>query len=202
MLPWVVTFRRTLRRSRKSHSRCVLRHSPPTASGGMDCARRLSAPKSFPIISFTDPHLLTAIESYRYKNVVGQAAYHHPPYATHRSPMDSSPFFSYYYGLFCIMQNRISFIFKSFRTLCQKPPGVGGRSSFLQRSDVPTFRRSNDPPVPLRRTPLGATIGKGARNLRHPGKQLRSPQCLMIVSGHRGRLDLGPQRKSCLGPAF
>jgi len=115
----------------------------------MDCARRASAPKSFPVISFTDPHPLTAIESYRYKNIVGQAAYHHPPYATHRSPMDSSPFFSYYYGLFCIMQNRISFIFKSFRTLCQKPPGVGGGlpffSSTFRRSDVSTFKRSASP---------------------------------------------------------
>ena len=43
------------------------------------------------------------------------------------------------------------------------------------------------PPVPLRRAPLGATMSQGARNLHDPGKQLRSPRCLRIVSGHRVR---------------
>jgi hypothetical protein len=38
--------------------------------------------------------------------------------------------------------------------------------------------------------------------LPYPGKQLRSPRCLRIVSGHRGQFDLGPLCKSCLGPAF
>ena len=40
------------------------------------------------------------------------------------------------------------------------------------------------PPVPLRANALGATMSQGARNLHDPGKQLRSPRCLRIVSGH------------------
>ncbi len=55
------------------------------------------------------------------------------------------------------------------------------------------------PPVPLRRNPLGATMAIGATFLRSPGKQLRTPRCLRIVSGHRGQLDASPRCKSCLG---
>jgi hypothetical protein len=198
MLSWVVTSRRTLRRSRKSHSHCVLAHSPCAASGGMDCARRASAPKSFPVISFTDPHSLTTIESYRYKNEGGQAAYHHPPKCHSSLANGLKPF------LFILLRTLLHHA-KSYLVYFQKLPHSlskttrgGGRSSFLQRSDVPAFDVQNDPPVPLRRAHLGATIGKGARNLQDPGKQLRSPRCLRIVSGHRGQLDPGPQCKSCL----
>jgi RNA polymerase sigma-70 factor (ECF subfamily) len=45
-------------------------------------------------------------------------------------------------------------------------------------------------------------MSEGARILRHPGKQLRSPRCLTVLSGHRGQVDLGPPCKSCLGPSF
>src|SRR5882762_3786382 len=41
------------------------------------------------------------------------------------------------------------------------PNGVAGRS---------TFKPSNDPPVPLQRKALGATIGKGARNSSRSGE--------------------------------
>ena len=62
------------------------------------------------------------------------------------------------------------------------------------------------PSVPLRPEVLGATMGKGARNLYDPGKQLRSPRCLRIVSGHRvrqvPRAVPGCNCKSCLGPSF
>ena len=43
--------------------------------------------------------------------------------------------------------------------------------------------------APLRRTVFGATIRKGTRNLYDPGKQLRSPRCLTILSGHREPFD-------------
>jgi len=36
------------------------------------------------------------------------------------------PLFSYSYALFCTHQNHNSFVFKRFRTLCAKHPGVGG----------------------------------------------------------------------------
>ena len=50
--------------------------------------------------------------------------------------------------------------------------------------------------------PLVPQLAKVHEILPDPGKQLRSPRCLRIVSGHRGQFDLGPLRKSCLGPAF
>ena len=39
--------------------------------------------------------------------------------------------------------------------------------------------------VPLQPNAFGATIRKGTGILHHPGKQLRSPRCLRIESGHR-----------------
>jgi hypothetical protein len=73
-----------------------------------------------------------------------------------------------------------------------------------RRSDAGNFRRGDVQtfPVPLQPNALGATMSEGAGFLRHPGKQLRSPRCLRIVSGHRGQLDLGPLCKLCLGPSF
>src|SRR5438309_8650125 len=56
------------------------------------------------------------------------------------------------------------------------------------------------PLVPLQRKAFGATIRKGTGFLHDPRKQLRSPRCLRLVSGHRGQFDLGPLCKSCLGP--
>jgi len=46
------------------------------------------------------------------------------------------------------------------------PNGVAGRS---------TFKPSNDPPVPLQRKALGATIGKGARNSSRSGETTPLP---------------------------
>src|SRR6266478_9144498 len=66
----------------------------------------------------------------------------------------------------------------------QETPGEG-----LHFLGVQACGPSNDPPVPLQPTALGATIGKGARILHHPGKQLRSPRCLRIESGHREPFD-------------
>src|SRR5216683_5402972 len=43
-----------------------------------------------------------------------------------RSPQYSSSFFSHSCALFCAHQKLNPFLFKRFRTLCQKPPGVGG----------------------------------------------------------------------------
>src|SRR6266702_8224430 len=38
---------------------------------------------------------------------------------------DLSPLFSLCCALFCTLQKHNSFLFNRFRTLCQKPPGVG-----------------------------------------------------------------------------
>ena len=96
-----------------------------------------------------------------------------------------------------------SALFPSRRRVWYFPP----RLPSCRRSDVSTFDLF--PPVPLRRKAFGATIPKGMRFLLLPGKQVRSPRCLRIVSGHREPFDvvpalsrLGRDRKSCLGPAF
>ena len=41
-------------------------------------------------------------------------------------PQDSSSFLSYSCALFCTLQKLNPFVFKQFRTHCEKPPGVGG----------------------------------------------------------------------------
>src|SRR5712692_10799970 len=101
------------------------------------------------------------------------------------------------FALFCTYPKLNSFVFNRFRTLCQKPPGVGALPMFQRQSLSPIltslppyFITSSVPPsVPLQPTALGATIGKGARILYAPGKQLRSPRCLRIESGHREPFD-------------
>src|SRR5437879_4118114 len=60
------------------------------------------------------------------------------------------------------------------------------------------------PSVPLQCKAFGATIRKGPGFLQDPRKQLRSPRCLRLVSGHRELSTSVPGRKSCLGlvPGF
>ena len=205
-----MTFRYALRRSRKSHPLYVLTPSPhaavPSRRSDVWAFRRADVPKSLPFNLFADPHRLNPAPSIFYKKVAGRGAlgvqmrslHSERDYGAFQRVSDPSPLLSYHCKLFCTCGKHTFFVFKQFRTLCQKPPGVGVLPTF-KRS---TFKPSNAPSVLLRRAHLGATIGKGARNLQDPGKQLRSPRCLRIVSGHRGQLDLGPQRKSCLGPAF
>ena len=91
MLSWVVAFRSTLRRSRKSHSHCGLHHPTPLVSpfstrsrrsdaqfasrmGLRDVRtfRRANAPKSLPLNLFADPHPLTPVSSIFYKNIGGK----------------------------------------------------------------------------------------------------------------------------------
>jgi hypothetical protein len=82
-----------------------------------------------------------------------------------------------------------------------KNSGGGGLPTF-EPSNLQTRQRA--PSVPLQPKPSGATMAPGTRILRDPGKQLRSPRCLRIVSGHRELLNAVPDCncKSCLGPAF
>ena len=73
---------------------------------------------------------------------------------------------------------------------------IGLRSGLCVGASVAT------PLVPLQSKAFGATIREGTGFLHDPRKQLRSSRCLRLMSGHRGQFDLGPLRKSCLGPAF
>jgi hypothetical protein len=47
----------------------------------------LSAPKSFPLISFTDPHPITILKSYRFKKVWGQASSYFTSYPLRSSSL-------------------------------------------------------------------------------------------------------------------
>jgi hypothetical protein len=68
--------------------------------------------------------------------------------------------------------------------------------------NIPTFKRSSDPPVPLQGTTFGATIPPGTKQATSRGKQISPCRCLRVVSGHRELLDPVPGCKSCLSPAF
>ena len=69
---------------------------------------------------------------------------------------DLSPLFSQRFALFCTHQNLNPFVLKRFRTLCQKPPGVGYPLSFWncqvvhasQRTEQPRFSTSHPPSLP------------------------------------------------------
>jgi hypothetical protein len=52
-------------------------------------------------------------------------------FQTFRRISDLSPVFSHSCALFCAQQKLNSFLFKRFRTLCQKPPGVVPPASHL-----------------------------------------------------------------------
>jgi len=54
------------------------------------------------------------------------------PIEIRHSPNNSNPFFSISCALFCTHQNLNPFVFNYFRTLCQKPPGVGGGGTYLR----------------------------------------------------------------------
>ena len=186
MLSWVVTCRSALRRSRKSHSLCVLPHSTRAAFPPSGCLSLTVPSKSFPLNLFADPHHLTRVPSIFYRNIGGRAARYrnpHPPLITRHCIQVLSFHILVHSFAACKIVSRL--FSKASALFAKNHPGWGDLPFF----DVPTFQRSNDTPVPLQRTHLGATIGKGVRNVRHPGKQLRSPRCLRIVSGHRGLFE-------------
>src|SRR6266436_1614525 len=118
---------------------------------------------------------------------------------------DVSSFFSHSCALFCTFLHASKtqlFCFQSIPHSLPKTTGVGALPMFQRQSLSPIltslppyFITSSVPPsVPLQPTALGATIGKGARILYAPGKQLRSPRCLRIVSGHREPFDDVPDQ--------
>src|SRR5712692_2501122 len=95
------------------------------------------------------------------------------------------------FALFCTHQKLNSFVFNRFRTLCQKPPGVGALPMFQRPtlSPIPTslppyFITSSVPPsVPLQPTAFGATICKDAQTVSALGKHSCFCWCLTIGAG-------------------
>jgi hypothetical protein len=112
----------------------------------------------------------------------------------------SSPFLSHSWALFGTAQKSTPLFSSASKLFAQNTRG-GGTSSFSIEAPSQLWA-GTFPSVPLRRKAFGATICKGTGFLHHPGKQLRSPRCLRIVSGHRELFEFGSLCKSCLGPAF
>lgn len=174
------------------------------------------------IISFADHYPLNPVISYRYKKE--HSARMRVP-SDHREPraLSASP---------------KSFFFKPLRTLLRRKKSQPLYFQPLPHSLPKTTRRGytpeipieaprncgagdpgrSGPSVPLQRKGFGATIRKGTGFRHDSRKQVRSPRCLTLVSGHRERCDgvpghprLGRGCKSTawqshsqegLGPAF
>ena len=82
----------------------------------------------------------------------------------------------------------ISFVCHSYENCRVCTPNCHSGRGVLPTSKRSAFKPSNDPLVPLQPKALGATMAS-ARILYDPGKQLRSPRCLTILSGHREPFD-------------
>ena len=195
MLPRVVTFRSTLRRTRKSHCHCFLPHSPlaavPSRHSDVWTFRRSDDPKSFPLNSFADPHPLTPVPSILYKKHGGGAKPFRCALCIPNTGRPSVPFHLPY--LLPSSVSRKSFVCHSY----ENTRGVGVFfplwNSTKPHSDVRTCRSLDVPQGPLQPTAFGATIRKGTRFLYVMGKQLSLARCLRIrerISGtvpHRSR---------------
>jgi hypothetical protein len=138
---------------------------------------------SFPHTSLAAPHPVTPIESHPYKNGRGagclpspsRSASHNPGAPPH-SPNTLAQLPSPLKSTTCLGQLQVTGLANP------DSPGVFDLRSLISDHSPP-------PSVPLHPTSLGATMANGTRFLHHPGKQLRSPRCLRIVSGHREPFD-------------
>jgi hypothetical protein len=151
--------------------------------------RRLSllpSPKSLPLNSFADPHPLTPVPSIFYKKGGGEGVPSAPPI-----PVSFPRSLSLHPSKF----NRIIPFADTHPLNSIVSYGCKNRGSQagFQNSPLATVLI---PPVPLQPGAFGATIPKGTRFLYDPRKQLRSPRCLRIVSGHRELSTDVPDRKS------
>src|SRR5260370_15467186 len=229
MLAWVVTFRSTLRRTRKCRSFCVLHRSPRVAFAFSGRIPLTFSAKSFCLNLFADPHPLNPVPSILYKNIGGRRTkfpnsfaarareisrcldlspleyavsdkHHVLPVFRRNRPYSSPLEATLVSPLVSVDSKRLAEITKSFRCNTYKKHGEAVFPTFQRQRS--TFKPSNVPSVPLQPSAFGATIHKGTRFLRDPRKELRSPRCLRDESGHRGLLDLGPLCKSCLGSTF
>jgi hypothetical protein len=149
------------------------------------CSCHPFSPNSHGIISFADHHLLNPVISYRYKNVRATGPQNSSLITRHCSQLLSYHSLAHYFA----SRKKVNpFIFSCFRTLCPKPPGVGTPkipAEALRNCGAGGPDRSG-PSVPLQTNAIGATIREGTGFLHDPKKQVRSPRCLRLVSGHRG----------------
>ena len=145
-----MTFRPTRRRSRKSHSHCVLPHSG--SPSGIFCTDHCPlttahySDKSFPLISFADPHPLTLLESYRFKNRVGEGDQAFSKLGRPNVQDDTRLCPIYYQSLTdspAQRQSTISFPFNDLRTLFIATEGTPHCSHFGTHS--PSYRHKHYP---------------------------------------------------------
>jgi hypothetical protein len=185
MIEWVVINRSTLRRTRKSRAIHPFRAASfaPTITSYPSVSLSPIFRTLFQVPYPASPLFATLTKtpgvwgySSHFETVHASSTFKYSDWQMFLRVSELSPFFSDSCALFCTLQKINSFVFKRFRTLSQKPPGVGVPQTF-QRS---TFKLSDDPLVPLQPNAFGARIPKGTRFLHHPGKQLRSPRCLRI----------------------
>jgi hypothetical protein len=186
-------FRPTPRRSRKSYSRRVLPRAPSCSLSFVFRTNHCPLTtthypiKSFVFISFADPHPLTTIESYRYKNSGGRGSAFvrrwGRPCLIHSECPAASPLEATLASILVgVASKRLTEGPQRTKPFnCNTYKNTRWGEAFPpQRSNVPTCGRSDNLFVPLRPNAFGATIRKGTRFLYHPGKQLRSPRCLRL----------------------
>jgi len=156
-----------------------------------------SAQRTTPIyFSFNRLHTLSAPT----EGVGGTSS---PNLPTFPRVYELSPLFSYHCALFCTSlhsQKTQPPCFQSIPHSASKNTRGGGtpvsrarpfRGDYHPPNQSPVTNHQSPlwPSVPLQPNALGATIGNSARKLHDPGKQLRSPRCLRILSGHREPFD-------------
>jgi hypothetical protein len=149
-----VTFRRTLRRSRKSHPLYVLTPSPraavPSRRSDVWAFRRADVPKSLPFNLFADPHPLNPAPSIFYRKGGGEGCPRRPdaPFASRKESPESSGVFRTHPLCFHIIANSfalaesISSLFSSNSELFTKNTRGGGTPN-VQTFNLQTLRASH-----------------------------------------------------------
>jgi len=147
--------------------------------------------KSLRLYSFADPHPLNPVVSIRYEKGGGEGVSiptcKPSNVPTFRRVFERSPFLSNSCELFCTQQKLNSFLFNQFRTLCQKPPGVGGGAIFsceeFPRSTCPHLVGTSQPLFPQHSNLQHSNVWFSVHS-----SKFRMPQllCLPLLRKHRG----------------
>jgi hypothetical protein len=155
MISWVVINRSTLRRTRKSRPIHPFRAASlaPTITSYPSVSLSPIFRTLFQVPYPASPLFATLTKtagvwgySSHSETVHASSTFKHPD-VTFQRVSDLSDVFSDTCAFFCTLQKHNSFIFNRFRTLCQKPPGVGG--GYSQRFNLQPFQRFNVPPGPI-----------------------------------------------------
>jgi hypothetical protein len=169
MLSWVVISRSTLRRTRKSRAIHPFRAASfaPTITSYPSVSLSPIFRTLFQVPYPASPLFATLTKtpgvwgySSHFETVHASSMFKYSDLQMFPRVSELSPFFSNSCALFCTLQKINSFIFNSFRTLSQKPPGVGGTPN--THIEAPPRLRSGDPdPVgTFQRSPIRPIAAK------------------------------------------